>query len=546
MVTGPTHSAKTQASAMRSDDGDQAEVIRFLADPASHVGVNRVERFETHGNLVFLAGPEAWKIKRAVRFPYMDFSTLEKRRAACAREVEVNRRFAPELYFASVPIRWSRTGTLRFGGAGRVVEWAVHMRRFEQDALLSNLVKRGEMTGETAKELADVVYASHAGAEPAGAREGVEPIRRLAHKLAGSLLGSRAFADEDVRRFSQGVDRHLGRYASILDERARRGCVRRCHGDVHLANIVMWHGHPVLYDAIEFDEAIATIDTLYDLAFLLMDLDRQGQRPAANIVLNRYLWRSRDDLDLQGLASLPLFLALRAGVRAMVTVDRAAQENARERAQDLDRARGYLAASLRYLEPSPPRLVAVGGLSGTGKTTLAAALAPRLGACPGAVHLGSDLERKALAGTGELERLPESAYAPDARRRIYEVLLSKARMVLGAGQAVIVDAVYAGEEERRAIEAVAAELHVPFRGLWLTAGAETLIGRVKERSRDASDATTETVAKQLRSERGPLSHAWIEVEAGGTPRNTLDLAASALALDAPTERDDQPHDRPPS
>jgi hypothetical protein len=535
MVTGPTHSTKTQASVMRRHDRDQAEVVRFLADPASYAGVDRVERFETHGNLVFLAGPEAWKIKRAVRFPYMDFSTLEKRHSACAREIEVNRRFAPELYLGCVPIRRSPAGTLRFGGSGPVVEWAVHMRRFEQGALLSNLVKRGELTGDMAKDLADAVYTSHAGAEPIATREGAEPVRRLAHKLAGSLLGSRAFADEDVGRFSQGADRQLGRCAAVLGERARHGCVRRCHGDVHLANIVMWHGRPVLYDAIEFDEAIATIDTLYDLAFLLMDLDRQGQRLAANIVLNRYLWHSRNDLDLQGLAALPLFLALRAAVRAMVTIDRATQGNASERARDLDRARGFLMAALGYLEPPPPRLVAIGGLSGTGKTTLAAALAPSLGACPGAVHLRSDLERKALAGVGELERLPESAYAPDARRRIYEVLLSKARQVLKAGQAVIVDAVYAEEEERRAIEAAAAELRVPFRGLWLTADADTLLARVKERSQDASDATVATVAKQLRSERGPLSQAWIEVEAGETPHDTLAIAASALALDAPTE-----------
>jgi hypothetical protein len=531
---------------MRRHDRDQAEVVRFLADPASYAGVDRVERFETHGNLVFLAGPEAWKIKRAVRFPYMDFSTLGKRHSACAREVEVNRRLAPELYLGCVPIRRSPAGTLRFGGSGPVVEWAVHMRRFEQGALLSNLVKRGELTGDIAKNLADAVFASHAGAEPVATCEGAEPVRRLAHKLAGSLLGSQVFADEDVRRFSQGADRQLGRCAAILDERERCGCVRRCHGDVHLANIVMWHGRPVLYDAIEFDEAIATIDTLYDLAFLLMDLDRQGQRPAANIVLNRYLWRSRDDLDLQGLAALPLFLALRAAVRAMVTVDRAAQENASERARDLDRARDYLMAALGYLEPSPPRLVAIGGLSGTGKTTLAAELAPSLGACPGAVHLRSDLERKASAGVGELERLPENAYAPDARRHIYEVLLGKARQVLKTGHSVIVDAVYTGEEERRDVEAAAADLRVPFRGLWLTADAKTLVARVSERSHDASDATVETVAMQLRSKRGPLSEAWIEIQAGATPRDTLVLAASALARDAPTKRDDQRHDRPPS
>jgi predicted kinase len=276
-----------------------------------------------------------------------------------------------------------------------------------------------------------------------------------------------------------------------------------------------------------------------------MDLDRHGQGPAANVILNRYLWRSRDALDLEGLAALPLFLALRAAVRAMVTIDRASQEGAAARTCDLDRARGYLVAALGYLEPPPPRLVAVGGLSGTGKTTLAAALAPSLGACPGAVHLRSDLERKALAGVGELDRLPQSAYAPDARRRIYQVLAEKARLALRAGHSVIVDAVHAGEEERQAIEAAAAGLGVSFRGLWLAAEAETLMARVNERSQDASDATAETVRLQLRSKRGTLSSAWTEVAAGGEPRETLETAAAALGLDAPAKRDDQRHDRPP-
>src|SRR5581483_5953331 len=158
--------------------------------------------------------------------------------------------------------------------------------------------------------------------------------------------------------------RQLHRCSAILDRRAGSGLVRRCHGDLHLGNIVLWQGRPVLFDAIEFDEAIATVDTLYDLAFLLMDLDWHRQRPAANVVLNRYLWRGGDDLALKGLAALPLLLACRAGVRAMVTAERAGQERPPVARRDRDKARAYLAAALGYLEPAPPRLVAVGGLSG--------------------------------------------------------------------------------------------------------------------------------------------------------------------------------------
>ncbi len=290
----------------------------------------------------------------------------------------------------------------------------------------------------------------------------------------------------------------------------------------------------MLYDAIEFDEAIATVDTLYDLAFLLMDLDCCGQRPVANIVLNRYLWRSRDDLDLQGLIALPAFLALRAGVRAMVTVDRAAQEDHDARQKDLAKAQRYFRAALAFLEPAPPCLIAVGGLSGTGKTTLAASLAPLIGSAPGAVHLRSDLERKALAGVGETARLPVEAYTSEARTRIYQVLRERARLVLAAGHSVIVDAVYADEAEREAIAKVAAGLGVDFRGLWLEADPARLFVRVEARRNDASDATPDTIRAQLQWAVGDLSSAWAVVDAGGTATETLRRATAVLGL-APAE-----------
>jgi predicted kinase len=291
---------------------------------------------------------------------------------------------------------------------------------------------------------------------------------------------------------------------------------------------VLWQGRPVLFDAIEFDENIATIDTLYDLAFLLMDLDRHRQARAANVVLNRYLWRSHDDLDLMGLQALPLFLGLRAGIRAMVTIDRAAQEEGQAARDDSDRARTYLHAALGYLRPRPPRLVAVGGLSGTGKTTLAAGLAPSLGSVPGAVHLRSDLERKALFGVEETVRLTAEAYSAEASSTVYDTLCRKARIALTAGHSVIVDAVYSTPRERSAIEAVASALGVPFRGLWLTAGGAELVARVAARRNDASDATPEFVAQQLTWDTGALSPAWAMLDASSGADETLQRAMMVL------------------
>jgi aminoglycoside phosphotransferase family enzyme/predicted kinase len=512
------------------EEKDQAEVVAFLADASSYAGVERVDRFETHGNLVFVAGSEAWKIKRAARFPYMDFSTLEKRRVACAREVEVNRRFAPDLYLGCVPITRAAGGRLAFGGSGEIVEWAVHMRRFEQSALLSSLAMAGGITLELARRMADVVFDSHQQADRASAPSGAAKMRQIVRSLCASLVASKVLDGEDLTRFSHAAEDRLGKAAATLDERAGRGFARRCHGDLHLANIVMWHGRPVLYDAIEFDEAIATIDTLYDLAFLLMDLDCRGHRRAANVILNRYLWRSKEDLDLEGIAALPLFLALRAGIRAMVTADRAAQERRQAREQDRESARAYFRAALDYVTPEPPRLVAVAGLSGTGKSTLAAALAPKVGGAPGAVHLRSDLERKALAGIGELQRLPASAYTKEASKRVYEILEHKVSLVLATGHSVVVDAVYARAEERRGIAAIAAALGVPFRGFWLKADPELLISRVAARRNDASDATPEVVQAQLRFEAEALSPAWTMIEAGGAADDTLRSVSSALGL----------------
>ena len=505
-------------------------MINFLADPSTHGSTKPIERFETHGNLVFLAGSEAWKIKRAVRFAYMDFSTLEKRKAACQREVEINRRFAPELYLGAVPITRSAGAHLALGGTGEAVEWAVHMRRFEQAALLSNVAASGGIGPDLAKAVADAAYDSHQVAVHAVVVSGAAPMDALVTSVSRSLSGLSAFASEDVATFHGNAKAELRRCALTLDERARRGCVRRCHGDLHLANIVLWDGRPVFYDAIEFDEAIATIDTLYDLAFLLMDLDWRGHRHAASIVLNRYLWRGNNDLDLQGLAALPLFLALRAGIRAMVTAERASQESAQAAEQDRDDARNYLRAALAYATPLPPKLIVIGGLSGTGKSTLGVALAPHLGSAPGAVHLRSDLERKALFGVGETVRLPPDAYTKEASKGVYDVLSRKARLALAAGHSVVVDAVYAAPQERQAIEAVAAELTVPFCGLWLHAEPHKLAARVNARQNDASDATAEVVQAQLGWDVGALSSAWVSIDAGGTPQETLCRASAAAGI----------------
>ena len=265
---------------------------------------------------------------------------------------------------------------------------------------------------------------------------------------------------------------------------------------MHLRNIVLEGGVPVLFDAIEFDDGLATIDILYDLAFILMDFWQRGLRAHANLLFNRYLWRAPElEQELEGLAALPLFLALRAAIRALVTAALGDLDGGDHGAE----ARQFFQAAEDFLRPQPAGLVAIGGFSGSGKSTLAAALAGDLGRAPGAVHLRSDIERKRVFGVDEFEPLPQDAYKPEAHAQVYARLLHLSETALRAGQSVIVDAVQAKPDERAALAALATRLGVPFTGLWLEAPVETLVRRVAARRGDASDARESVVRAQARA-----------------------------------------------
>ncbi len=520
---------------------EQSDVIAFLKSPAAHGGgAVTVDLLQTHGALVFLAGSHAYKIKRAVRYSYMDFSTLALRRAAIEREMEINRPHAPQIYLGVVPITREADGRLRINGLGMPVEWAVHMRRFDQADLLSAIVDRGGISPPLARQLADAVRASHQLAPRVRDDHADDRMRRIATDLAANLaLVDHALASFQHEAFRAAVALQLDRAAPILRARGAAGLVARCHGDLHLNNIVLWHGTPTLFDAIEFDEDLATIDMLYDLAFLLMDLDHRQHREIANIVLNRYLARSDTDLDVEGLAALPLFLGLRSAIRGLVTAQRALlqPDDTGTHDRDLKAAGASLDDAMRYLSPGPPQLVAVGGFSGSGKTTLAASLAPHLDPAPGALHIRTDLERKSLFGVAETERLPPDSYTKDVSDRIYALVMDKARRALAAGHSVVVDAVFSDCGERDAIAALAKVAGAAFTGLWLSAPPEVLKARVAARQDDASDATADVVEQQLR--RGSGAIGWQTVDANGTSASTRSLA---LKLVAPAGRTGAPTD----
>lgn len=500
---------------------EEAEIRAFLAVPGPLAG-DRIEVFETHCAMVFVGAFDALKIKRRVTYPYLDFSTLERRRAACERELAVNKPSAPEIYLAVEAITREPDGRLAVGGTGEAIEWAVRMRRFDQGDLLSERVRRGGLDTSLVKDTADMVAQFHAAAPVVEGIDSTALLAAVADEIALQLAPYPAIiAAERIAVWRRRVATHLERARAILARRSAEGQVRRCHGDLHLSNIVVWNGRPVPFDAIEFDERLACIDTLYDLAFLLMDLDRHGKRSAANLILNRVLWRTQADVDLEGLAALPLMLSLRAGIRAFVTLQRASLEGPDRRVADQSRGRDTFAAAEAYLAPSHPRLIAVAGLSGTGKSTLAAGLAPLVGPPPGALHLRSDLERKALFGVDEQDRLPADSYTKESSARVYAHLMRRAGLALAAGWQVIVDAVSLQSTERDALEALAASHGATFHGFWLEAPLEVLDARVAARTADASDATPSVVRTQAAGVAEKPGVNWARIDASGPLEATL-------------------------
>lgn len=487
-----------------------------------------MERIDTHGAMVFLAGDEVWKIKRDIDLPYMDFSTLEKRRVVCWHEVELNRQTAPQLYIGAAAICRDRNDRINLEGKGDPVEWAVRMRRFDQEALLESFALSGSLTDDLVRTLASHIAEYHGKIRKAVDLDFASTMRRIAVELTdGFALQPKLFAPSDQEEFAGRIHQAVAEQSALLRKRSHEGFVRRCHGDLHLRNIVVLDGSPVLFDALEFDEGFATTDILYDIAFLVMDLWHKRLHHQANLLLNRYLISIGTDENISGLSALPLFLAVRAGIRAMVSGERTQLLNTEAAEASAREAKGYFQAALEYLVPDPPRLIAIGGLSGTGKSTLGTAIAHLLGPAPGALHFRSDVERKLLHGVAETHRLGTAAYSQVTTKKVYEALMRKTRHALAARRAVIVDAVFSRPEERYAIEQVAREAHCLFQGLWLSASSDLLFRRVAGRSGDASDADRAVVQQQLEYDTGPVS--WSLVNARGSPKAVQVEAEKLLA-----------------
>lgn len=472
-----------------------AALVAQLRRPQAYAhAVGEVGLIETPISSLLLAGDYVYKLKKPVAFGFVDFSTIEARREACDDELRLNRRTAPRWYLAVLPVCHGADGP-SFDGGGPVVDWAVQMRRFDDRQRFDRLARHGQLQPRHIDRLAEVVARFHAGLPPAPPGYGRSEVarhwaRENIAELAG-LLTDRAAAAA-LAALQRWTEARGAQLAALIDLRRTTGHVREGHGDLHLGNIVWIDDAPVLFDALEFNDVLRHLDTIGDLAFTFMDLHAQG--------LPRLAWRfisavleASGDYD-----ALPL-LAWHAVYRALVRVKVALLEAPPGRAA----AARYLRlatdlAGLGAAHPAP-RLLLTGGVSGAGKSTVAALLAERLGA----LRVRSDTERKRLHGVPPTARTAPGIdlYSSAATRRTYERLRELAALALDAGESIVVDAAFLRRAERDAMRALAQQHKAGFQIVWCRAPDAVLRERVQQRlarNADPSDATLEVLTLQQR------------------------------------------------
>ena len=502
--------------------------IHALCSPACYAHpVESVEVVETHGAWVLLAGEFAYKIKKPVRFPFMDFSTLSARRQACDTEVRINRRFQqhdrPEthLYLNVLPIlgtpeqpRWGTPGPQ---DNARAFEFAVQMRRFDEAGRLDHLCASGALTGQQLVALARRMAGFQARAAVAGAGQlwthPAHAMRWPRDTFAALRLALTEPADATlVNRLSEWTEQRYSAIEPLLARRRQKERVREGHGDLHLGNMVLIGGEVLPFDGVEFNDELRWIDVANDMAFAWMDLLHQQQPGLANLLMSEWL-------DVSGDVSAPavwgFFASYRAGVRAKVAAIRMGQLEGQGPSTDAEacrhEARQYLQLASDISRPPAPQLVITHGLSGCGKTW-ASSHWLQAESTGRAIRLRSDVERKRLRGMGPLtpsgSGLNADLYSAQSHHDTYASLLARARNLLHDGWSVLVDAAFLRTSERQAFAALAQAAQCPFHILAPTAPINELRARITARQAlkaDASEATVEVLEQQL-GWLEPLTH----------------------------------------
>lgn len=492
---------------------DQDIVVDALTKPNNYstafISDGNVKHIETHLSHIFKVGKIVLKLKRAVKFNFVDQSTVALRKAACQKELLLNKRNAPDLYICIAPIvvedgkiyadlsdidsKVGKDISAPPISDNLVVDWVVVMHRFDDNFQFSVMADQNLLTSPSIRKLTDLISGFHKASEETTESSGYSGFSEIIEMLCQNFSNSdgRILNRKSIGLWQSKIRPSLEQHRNLLECRRRNGYVRRCHGDLHLGNICLFHNTPTLFDCIEFSDDMSLIDVYYDLAFLVMDLLHRDYPSFANEVLSRYVEATN---DYDGLPLLRFFVSIRAAIRAMVgALPHSSPDEQNQSQQYLDLANAML------LPPPAPLLIAIGGPSGTGKSTLARSICKLIGSGIDAVVIRSDGLRKRMAGVEPEMKLPFDHYTQDISRKVYEEMLKRAETTLKAGTSVIIDATFINPESRGQAENIALNRSIPFFGLWLTAHEALLASRIRSRHNDASDSDENIMRRQMKT-----------------------------------------------
>jgi len=477
-------------------DASLPPLIQQMLQPEfyPHPVASPIDLIQTHVSYVLMTGDYVYKLKKPVNFGFLDFSTLAQREHFCHEELRLNQRGAADLYLDVVPVSQTEAGYALSGD--NPVEYAVKMKQFPQNTLLTDLFDRGELTEELVRQLAVQIANFHKISPTTDYIRSFGKVERVRQafdenyeQTVGYIGGPQTQQQFDETRAY--TDHFFADREALFAQRIERNCIRECHGDLHLRNIAYWNGDFLLFDCIEFNEPFRFVDVMYDVAYIVMDLDMRQRTDLRMAFLNTYI---EEMGDWEGLQVLPIYVNRQTYVRAKVISFLLSDPSASAADKQAAHATAaqYYKLAWEYTQPQTGRLLVMAGLSGSGKTTIARTLAGRMGA----VHIRSDAVRKHLAGISIHERGDASLYTPEMTQKTYSRLLELGVTLATEGYTVVLDAKYDRQEFRAEAIAQAQAHHLPLDLLYCSAPHEVLCDRLQHRSGDIADATVEVLAQQ--------------------------------------------------
>lgn len=452
----------------------------------------KIEVHETHISRVYLAGAFAYKLKKEIKTAFLDYSSLGRRHQACKDELQLGKRYAPELYLQVVPIT-QQGGRMVVDGNGPIVDYAVQMRRFENDSILSNRLHQGLVSSKDILEIASSTARFHQ--EAAKVHGDFDAFYDATLRFAIDNFDvieahPHPTIEKEVNFLRRWTRDEWNRTLEITRDRYQSGKVRECHGDLHCGNIVQWRGRWILFDGIEFNPDLSRIDVIYDAAFLRMDLQARGRRDLAHLWINAYIEATGDYESFKVLRWYIVYLAM---VRAKVAAIREVQleNNTAERQSSIQEVERYTRMAYEFATlQTTPKLWITHGLSGSGKSTQSIGVIQS----HGAIRIRSDVERLRLFGPGH--------YDASATQATYARLMELTQIILDAGYPVVVDATFLKRDQRTPFHQLAQSQKIPFHILDCQADIETLRARIAERlasGDDPSEADGSVLEKQIQA-----------------------------------------------